>query len=170
MFVGITDFDWYRFCRGLQPDEVNFWRPGGGVAFRALRPGDPFLFKLHAPHNAIVGGGWFVRYDPLPVSLAWRAFGVKNGVDSVPSFLARIRKYRRGDMPMDPMIGSIILTDPFFFVEGEWLKPPRDWKPQIVQGKGYDPLTGVGAEIWDAVERSLRRAGPVKCPCQLRQK
>ena len=43
--------------------------PGGG--FRALSLGQPFPFKLHHPENAIVGGGFFATYSPLPVSLAW---------------------------------------------------------------------------------------------------
>ena len=38
-------------------DEVNFWQPSGGRRFHALEPGEPFLFKLHYPENAIVGGG-----------------------------------------------------------------------------------------------------------------
>jgi len=42
-------------------DEVNFWQPGGRSRFRRLNPGEPFLFKLHAPYNFIVGGGFFVN-------------------------------------------------------------------------------------------------------------
>jgi putative restriction endonuclease len=45
-----------------------------------LQPGEPFLFKLHSPDNFIVGGGFFVRYSPLPIWLAWDAFQQKNGV------------------------------------------------------------------------------------------
>ena len=41
---------------------------------------EPFLFKLHAPENYIVGGGFFATSSLLPASLAWQAFGVKNGV------------------------------------------------------------------------------------------
>jgi putative restriction endonuclease len=51
-FVGVTDNSWYRLLAD-RPDllgEVNFWRPGGG-GFQALRPGEPFFFKTHAPHN-----------------------------------------------------------------------------------------------------------------------
>jgi putative restriction endonuclease len=56
----VTDNGWYRLLAD-RPDllgEVNFWRPGGG-GFRALRPGEPFFFKTHAPHNRVVGGGFF---------------------------------------------------------------------------------------------------------------
>lgn len=54
LYVGVTDNDWFRFLAERRPDELNFWRPGGGRAFRALEPGEPFLFKLHSPLNVIV--------------------------------------------------------------------------------------------------------------------
>jgi len=47
-FVGVTDNDWFNFLASMPGiDEVNFWQPGGGRLFKALNPGDPFLFKLH---------------------------------------------------------------------------------------------------------------------------
>ncbi len=55
-YIGVTDGDWYRFLLGRPDlDEVNFWQPSGARAFRALQPGDLFLFKLHYPATA--GGG-----------------------------------------------------------------------------------------------------------------
>jgi putative restriction endonuclease len=59
-YIGVTDGGWYRFL-AARPEltEVNFWRPGGRHAFRALQPGEPFFFKTHYPHNRIVGGGFF---------------------------------------------------------------------------------------------------------------
>ncbi|HEY8368084.1 MAG TPA: HNH endonuclease, partial [Thermodesulfobacteriota bacterium] len=52
LYVGVTDEDWFEFLRARPDlDEVNFWQPGGGRDFRALEPGEPFLFKLHAPRN-----------------------------------------------------------------------------------------------------------------------
>lgn len=83
-FVGVTDYDWFRFLAGRPDiDEVNFWQPSGSVGFRAIQPGEPFLFKLHSPRNYIVGGGFFAHWSPLPVSLAWEAFGEKNGAASL---------------------------------------------------------------------------------------
>ena len=35
----------------------------------ALEPGEPFLFKLHSPMNFIVGGGFFIRSERLPLTL-----------------------------------------------------------------------------------------------------
>jgi hypothetical protein len=73
LWVGVTDDDWFTQLSRLRPDEVNFWQPSGSRTFRALEPGELFLFKLHSPKNSIVGGGHFVRYASLPASLAWDA-------------------------------------------------------------------------------------------------
>ena len=70
-FVGVTDNNWYNYLANSRPDEVNFWQPGGRQSFKAIEPNDLFLFKLHSPLNYISGGGFFVRYVSLPVSLAW---------------------------------------------------------------------------------------------------
>jgi putative restriction endonuclease len=59
LFVGVTHKPWFDLLEGLAPDEVNFWQPSGNGAFKALHPGDLFLFKLKAPWNAIAGGGVF---------------------------------------------------------------------------------------------------------------
>jgi hypothetical protein len=88
LYVGITDHDWYRFLSGRPDlDEVNFWQPSGSRTFRVLQPGEPLLFKLHSPLNFIVGGGFLARYSPLPVEIAWDAFGQKNGAVSLEEIL-----------------------------------------------------------------------------------
>lgn len=156
LYVAITDRDWYEQLRSEGPDEVNFWRPGGKQAFRAVPPGGPFLFKLHYPAHAIVGGGWFVRFAFLPMSVAWMAFGRKNGVDGLDAFSARIHGYRRSPPQPDPVIGCIVLTDPFFFESDAWIEPPRDWPRNTVQGKGYDLTQGEGARLWVEVTERLR--------------
>ena len=114
IWVGVTDKDWFQFLSRINPDEVNFWQPSGSRVFRALQPGEPFLFKLHSPDNFIVGGGHFVRYSALPTSLAWDAFGPKNGVASLEALNARVRRYRREDVSIDPVIGCNVLAEPFF--------------------------------------------------------
>jgi putative restriction endonuclease len=107
IWVGVTDGDWFEFLRERLPDEVNFWQPSGSSRrFRVLEPGEPFLFKLHSPRNFIVGGGFFVRHTVLPCSLAWSAFGEKNGVPDLGEFRSRIAKYRRADrLEADPSVG-----------------------------------------------------------------
>lgn len=157
IWVGVTDEDWFVRLKHLKPDEVNFWQPSGGRAFRALAPGEPFLFKLHSPKNFIVGGGFFVSHTPLPASLAWDTFGINNGVGSLEELLARIRRYRRDSDALDPMIGCTVLAEPFFLDESEWLPAPSGWAPNIVQGKTYESESAEGRAIWESV--SLRMAG-----------
>lgn len=162
LYVGITDRDWYQFLDarpGL--DEVNFWQPSGSRAFRVLQPGEPFLFKLHSPANFIVGGGFLARYSPLPVELAWDAFGEKNGAASLEEMRLRIAKYRR--VSPDPResftIGCIILVEPFFFPHDRWIPIPPEFPRHVQQGKSYDVATGTGHAIWSAVEDVLRHDG-----------
>lgn len=55
LFVGVTNNEWFRFLAERKPDEVNFWRPRSQMDFKALQPGDLFLFKLHSPLDFIAG-------------------------------------------------------------------------------------------------------------------
>ena len=134
LVVAVTDDDWFEMLRrrpGLA--EVNFWAPSA-ANFRALQPGELFLFKLHAPRNAIVGGGVFAYANALPCSLAWAAFGEANGAQPLQQMRARIAKYRRSDAGdrSDFAIGCRILTQPFFFEEADWITLPASWSPNIV--------------------------------------
>ncbi len=97
LVIAVTDDDWFEMLR-RHPNlsEVNFWAPSA-VNFRALQPGELFLFKLHAPRNVIGGGGIFAYANALPCSLAWEAFGETDGVRSAQEMRARIAKYRRAD-------------------------------------------------------------------------
>ena len=158
LWVGVTDKDWFDFLARLSPDEVNFWQPSGNREFRVLQPGEPFLFKLHAPLNFIVGGGTFVRYSRLPASLAWDAFGAKNGVESLTRLRERVRRYRRESVDLDPVIGCNVLVEPFFLPREKWIRVPASWAPNIVQGKTYDTATDEGRALLAAVQAVL---GPV---------
>jgi putative restriction endonuclease len=151
-YIGITDKDWYSFLLAPGPvlDEVNFWQPSGNRSFRALNPGELFLFKLHSPHHFIVGGGLFAHFSILPVSLAWEAFQEKNGTASLEEMRRRIGRYRRGaDDPLeDYRIGCILLEEPFFLAEPDWIRAPTDWGMPTVQGATYDLAQGEGKRIW----------------------
>ncbi len=157
--MAVTDKDWYRFLRHRPDlDEVNFWQPGGSRIFGTLSPGEPFLFKLHYPDNAIVGGGFFTHASLLPASVAWDAFGEKNGAASYEVMCRRIERYRR--TPLDPhhqyTIGCIILQEPFFFAEADWLPAPGDFQRQTVQGKTYGLRDGTGRVLWAQVLERMR--------------
>lgn len=155
-YIGVTDESWFRFLSaqaGL--DEVNFWRPKDIRAFRGLDPGDLFLFKLKYPKHFIVGGGFFIRFSLLPLSLAWSAFEHKNGSPTLGEFrghLSRLRKEPIG--PIDFKIGCILLSQPFFLADSDWIDAPADWGPQSVQGSSCDLRTGEGRRIWN--ELALR--------------
>lgn len=160
LFIGVTDYDWFKL-HASKPfvEEVNFWRPSSESNFKALQPGEPFLFKLHSPRNFIVGGGFFIKFLHLPVSLAWETFGEANGAHSLEEVRARITKYRRQPiLPYeDPKIGCIILEEPFFFEESDWIPVPPDFKLNIVSGKSYDIQSGTGLELWKQVGERLEQ-------------
>jgi putative restriction endonuclease len=160
-YVGVTDNKWFEFLASRTPDEVNFWRPGGTGMFQVIPPGAPFLFKLHSPHNYIVGGGYFVKHSNIPLSLAWEAFREKNGAASLDAVRALILKFRTGRPPEhDPVIGCTVLASPFFFGPQDWLPAPENWAASIVQGKTYDTQEVIGARIWNEIELRIAKAKP----------
>ena len=135
--------------------------------FLALAPGEPFLFKLHSPKNFIVGGGFFVSHTSLPASLAWHAFGIKNGVGSLEELLTRIRRYRRETDTVDPVIGCTVLAEPFFLEVSEWLPVPHTWAPNIVQGKTYETESAEGRALWESVQLRIVGLRDVRKPALL---
>lgn len=157
MYVGITDYNWYEYLKEKQADEVNFWKPGT-QPFKAINENDLFLFKLHHPHNYIVGGGFFVKYSLLPTYLAWSAFGEKNGTSSLRQLNDAIGKYRaRNNMPnTNPQIGCIILTDVFYFDEEDWIPVPSNFSKSIVQGKRYYTEEIEGKRLFEQVQERLQ--------------
>lgn len=153
-YVGVTDTDWYDFLR-LRPDldEVNFWQPSGGRRFGALEAGDLFLFKLHYPVNRIVGGATFVNHASFPAWFVWETFGEKNGASSFDEMRRRIERYRGRHLSEASVdeVGCIVLEDPFFLPPADWIDPPRDWAPNIVQGKTYTDASEIGRDLIDSV-------------------
>ena len=150
-YMAITDNHWFRFLKYRSPlDEVNFWQPGGSRIFKALDPGEPLLFKLHHPQNAIAGVGLFTHFSLLPVSLAWEAFEEKNGAASFDEMQRLIERRRRtsSDPHQDYNVGCIILRDPFFFEERNWIPVPENFQSSIVQGKTYDQGSSTGRVLW----------------------
>ena len=157
-YVGITDAGWFDYLRQIKPAEVNFWRPMAKTTFRAVDVGAPFLFKLHKGDGGyIVGGGYFTTYAPASLSMAWSMFGTSNGHADFNSFRSSIASYRekRDLTTVDPEIGCIVLSEPFFFEEKDWILPPDDWGTGIMQGKTYDDASGEGRRIWSEVRALL---------------
>ncbi|MBM3217191.1 MAG: HNH endonuclease [Candidatus Rokubacteria bacterium] len=160
-YIALTDPDWYSYL-STQPrvEEVNFWQPHGGRVFRALKRGEPFFFKLRAPHRAISGFGFFERFESLPAWLAWDCFGEMNGAPDCESMIDRIIRLRGEGEPSsragDFQIGCIMLSAPVFFPQSEWVTPPSNW-PQagIQQGKTYPLDSGEGRRV---LEDCLARA------------
>jgi putative restriction endonuclease len=60
------------------------------------------------------------------------------------------------DPRRDFRIGCILVNQPVFFAERDWVRMPNDFKGQTVQGKTYDLSHGEGERIW---LECLARAG-----------
>ena len=161
MYVGITDYDRFKTLQEANCDEINFWKPGGKTNFKALNEGDLFLFKLHSPNDYIVGGGVFLKFSVLPISLAWEAFGIANGAKSLPELTDRVYRYKRTDRlsDPDPQVGCVILSTPFYLNERSWIPVPQDWNRNIVQGKTYDTAEHQGLSLYEMVQEKLRLQG-----------
>ncbi|MHC1786424.1 MAG: HNH endonuclease [Christensenellales bacterium] len=157
IYVGVTDYDWFRSLRDANCEEVNFWKPSGKANFKVLNKGDLFLFKLHSPNNYIVGGGYFVTFSILPLSLAWEAFGTANGAASYLDLVNRVHMYRRTDRltDPDPQVGCIILAMSFYLKEVDWIPVTQDWNRNIVQGKSYDTSEYHGQLLYEKIQAAL---------------
>jgi len=177
-YVGVTDGDWYRFLAARpEVNEVNFWRPGGDRAFRALAVGEPFFFKTHKPHDRVVGGGFYSGFAALRISEAWAFYGEANGAASLEEMRRRVSGYRRAPIGPadDPFIGCVFVRDVSFFPSEGVADPPPDFATNIVQGKSYDLAVeparsyfeellrrGLGTALErDGAETTWLRPGPV---------
>jgi len=156
-YVAVTDEEWFQFLSS-RPDleEVNFWRPSSETSFRALKPGELFLFKLRAPANWIVGGGLFGHFSRIPVSLAWDTFKERNGAPNLTELRRRIEKHRltRPTSKEDYPIGCILLEQPFFLPRGHWIRAPKDLS-LYGPGKIYDLTSESGRVILNQLREAL---------------
>lgn len=158
-WVGVTDKNWFDYLASIKPDEVNFWKPGG-QGFGAIEIGSPFLFKLHSPINKIVGGGFFIRSEKIPLSMAWEAFGNKNGATDIANLRNSINNYRN-TKEVDPNIGCVILNEPFFFSENQWIDVPSTFPLSLPTGKVFDTEKQDGKALWDQVQLRLYEHRPI---------
>jgi hypothetical protein len=148
--IALTDPDWFQSLRDLPPKrEVNFWTPTPWN-LRRLRRGERFYFMLEAPYRLIGGVGHFARYENMRASAAWRRYGTRNGVSSLAALVERAEKYAKKRSPThtsdpDPLIGCVVLTQPEFYDDTEFLRPedfgvvvlPEVAKVKYVDGEGF---------------------------------
>lgn len=159
VYVYPTDREWFQFLsREQNVDEVNFWRPGGRQAFRQLRPGDLFLFRLGKPDDAIVGGGTYTHFSFASIREAWEAFGRKNGSTDSEAFQRLIAKYKDLDSTPEQVatatIGCIVLTAPFFLPRERWLRVPVEYGTHNQQGRRFDEGTSVATKLIAAISQA----------------
>lgn len=163
IYVGITDTNWLEFIKGHKSSikkYINFWKPSAKV-FKAIEPGDLFLFKLHenkayGENGEIVGGAYFVSFEQMSVLDAWDRFGFGNGAKAPLELQLALDKYRVRNSIDSDIIGCIVLRDPFFFKKDRWIESPADWKKEIVSGKKYDISEGVGYELYQLTLKAIK--------------
>ena len=159
--MGLVERRWVERLRPHPPDDAALWT-AAGRGFRALAPGDPYLFKLHAPDHAIVGGAFYAGAPTLPVSLLWMAFGERCGAADARDLLGRVdRALRRSGGPRDadPEVHVVLLARPFFLPAADALPMPEDWHPATPTGRTYGVEEGIGRELWDAIGERLATLG-----------
>lgn len=156
-YIGNTDLDWYQYLKSINPEDINFWQPGGKAHFRVIDKHAPFLFKLRSPINKIAGIGFFMSHSILPIDFVWEVFQERNGANNHLAFHSKIKSLRSNSNPLErnPNIGCIILTNPIFFDKSDWLHLPPDWSGNIVQGKSYSMESEPGRSYWAKVENIL---------------
>src|SRR4051794_35812494 len=161
LWAANTDLDWFDYLAAQRDiDEVNFWQPSGHANFNAIGEGELFLFKLKSPRNLIGGFGVLSQSTNMPLSLAWEAFGTKNGARTLPEMRDRIFRYRGTDArhELDPLIGCRVVVQPVFLPEALWIPQPETWARSIVVGKTYGTDTAEGLRLWEQIMAAARSA------------
>jgi len=156
LFISNTDTRWFDFLHRQSPhQEVNFWQPSA-KNFKALSPGEFFVFRLKSPRNVIGGFGVLSSASILPVHIAWDIFREGNGVSSLDEFVGFIQKYR-DDHRVGPQtqIGCRVLTQPIFLDEHHWWDLPPSWARNIVGGKTYPTSEPEGFDLWMKLDDML---------------
>ncbi|WP_164841417.1 HNH endonuclease signature motif containing protein, partial [Rhizobium sp. Pop5] len=125
--IAPTDLDWFdRLRTGPVPNLINFWTPTPWN-IRRLSSNDRFYFLLKHPVRKVAGYGLFVSYVELSAADAWEKFGVGNGVDSREGLTTKVQDFATKRsikaLPSNPQIGCILLREPVFLADNEFLSP-----------------------------------------------
>jgi putative restriction endonuclease len=116
-------------------------------------------FYLKSPRNVIGGFGVMSQSTNMPLSLAWEAFGTKNGAKTLPEMRERILQYRPdAQNEPDPTIGCRIVVQPVFLPESLWIPQPDSWARSIMVGKIYETKTPEGLHLWEQVMAAAEAA------------
>lgn len=96
----------------------------------------------------------------MPIDFVWDIFAENNGTKNKEEFYNRIIKYKQriGVDENIPYIGCIVLTDPFFFEQKQWINPMSDWSSSIVTGKKYSTTSGEGERVYNEVLKRLNKS------------
>jgi len=164
-FVANTDQEWWEGLRRLggRFEEVCFWRPSADTGFRAVKPGEPFLFKLKAPRRDVAGFGFYSYATPLPVSMMWRLFGELTGAESEATANERVLRMRTrvgldSKDGVDYRVGCICVREVVLFEDSLMLDAPKDFEKHVGLGKVYALKKEPGRSLWqDCVWRSRQK-------------
>ncbi len=148
-YIGHTDHGWWEFLRA-RPEirEANFWRPGGGRRFGAVKAGEPFFFRLKSPINRIGGFGLFARHAALPIWRAWEVFGQANGVPDEAALVERCERLARRKVGPADIIGCTAIAEVVLFGPDELVDVPPSFNPQNLSGSVIDLDAPDGRVLW----------------------
>lgn len=160
-YIGHTDHGWWEFLRA-RPEirEANFWRPGGGRRFGALKAGEPFFFRLKSPIDQIGGFGLFARNAALPIWRAWEVFGQANGVPDEGALIERCKRLARREIGPADVIGCVAIAECILFGPDDLVPVPPSFNPQNLSGSLIDLDAPEGRVLWsECLVRAERMGG-----------
>ena len=154
IWVGVTDRDWFDHLSSRSPDEVNFGSPAATGSFGCWNQASYSYSSCIAPTISLLEEATCALFSAACITrlgCVWREKwgGVLSGAPD------RVRRYRRADNAVDPVIGCNVLATPFFLPISHWIPVPKSWAPNIVQGKSYDTSTTEGTLLWQTVRDAV---------------
>jgi putative restriction endonuclease len=94
-------------------------------------------------------------FTTLPATMAWNAFGEKDGAASFPAMAGGIKRYRADFDLFTDEIGCYALTEPFFLPRERWVPAPANWRGPTQVGKRYETTEVEGAALWQQVADAI---------------